>query len=157
MRKKPTAPSNPSKLWAEPVCSELLRTFDSILRNYERGKLASTRDWLDPSKGVIKVPTSYAWQVIFKPIHLQYLCIIMTELAPDSPVTPDIINLRDNLGKGKNASLQTGGGYLVTLWFYKDVYQIIVNTLKEAKYGKPKTQEDIAAEQKQQGKELFEI
>jgi hypothetical protein len=143
-------------LWVSPSCDQMLAVFTFVLKNYDKGKVAKTRKWIDPTTHRVEdKPTCYAHNFMFKPLELKYLCNVMQALEPKATITDDLVKLRDNLST--SGVLKPGGKYQVTLVYYEQDYQLITQALTKAKTGKAVKLDEIVEGQRKEGKELFEV
>lgn len=140
--------------WFTPVCDDLLRTIAIWYASYERGDVESDRKWLNLDGVIVNRPTRYAHQLTFKPIELVYLVRIMTALAPKSEVTAEVTKLQAGLRRGQ---LLPGGAYRITVAYWKEDIQEILEALVRAKRGETEPFDLTLEKQKRDGKELFEV
>jgi hypothetical protein len=151
-------------LWFKPVCDDLLGKIHRWWVNYERGEIFSTREWLDREGNKVDKPTRYAYRIPFRPLEIQHLVSILEALAPANSLTKDMKELHESMKhrfihlnlKNRPRLLPTGE-WMVTLAWYKADIEEVLTLLLEARSGKSQTIESLAAQQKEQGKDLFEV
>jgi hypothetical protein len=151
-------------LWFKPVCDDLLGKIHGWWVNYERGEIFSTREWLDREGNKVDKPTRYAYRIPFRPLEVQHLVSILEALAPTNSLTKDMKELHEsmkhrfiNLNLKNRPRLLPTGEWMVTLAWYKADIEEVLTLLLEAKSGKSQTIESLAEQQKEQGKDLFEV
>ena len=151
-------------LWFKPVCDDLLGKIHRWWVNYERGEIFSTREWLDREGNKVDKPTRYAYRIPFRPLEIQHLVSILEALAPANSLTKDMKELHEsmkhrfiNLNLKNRPRLLPTGEWMVTLAWYKADIEEVLTLLLEAKSGKSQTIESLAEQQKEQGKDLFEV
>jgi hypothetical protein len=151
-------------LWFKPVCDDLLGKIHRWWVNYERGEIFSTREWLDREGNKVDKPTRYAYRIPFRPLEIQHLVSILEALAPTNSLTKDMKELHEsmkhrfiNLNLKNRPRLLPTGEWMVTLAWYKADIEEVLTLLLEAKSGKSRTIESLTEQQKEQGKDLFEV
>jgi len=151
-------------LWFKPVCDDLLGKIHRWWVNYERGEIFSTREWLDREGNKVDKPTRYAYRIPFRPLEIQHLASILEVLAPTNSLTKDMKELHEsmkhrfiNLSLKNRPRLLPTGEWMITLAWYKADIEEVLTLLLEAKSGKSQTVESLAEQQKEQGKDLFEV
>ena len=151
-------------LWFKPVCDDLLGKIHRWWVNYERGEIFSTREWLDREGNKVDKPTRYAYRIPFRPLEIQHLVSILEVLAPANSLTKDMKELHEsmkhrfiNLNLKNRPRLLPTGEWMITLAWYKADIEEVLTLLLEAKSGKSQTIESLAEQQKEQGKDLFEV
>ena len=151
-------------LWFKPVCDDLLGKIHRWWVNYEHGEIFSTREWLDREGNKVDKPTRYAYRIPFRPLEIQHLVSILEALAPTNSLTKDMKELHEsmkhrfiNLNLKNRPRLLPTGEWMVTLAWYKADIEEVLTLLLEAKSGKSRTIESLAEQQKEQGKDLFEV
>ena len=151
-------------LWFKPVCDDLLGKIHRWWVNYEHGEIFSTREWLDREGNKIDKPTRYAYRIPFRPLEIQHLVSILEALAPTNSLTKDMKELHEsmkhrfiNLPLKNRPRLLPTGEWMITLALYKADIEEVLTLLLEAKSGKSQTIESLAEQQKEQGKDLFEV
>jgi len=151
-------------LWFKPVCDDLLGKIHRWWVNYERGEIFSTREWLDREGNKVDKPTRYAYRIPFRPLEIQHLVSILEALAPANSLTKDMKELHEsmkhrfiNLNLKNRPRLLPTGEWMVTLAWYKADIEEVLTLLLEAKSGKSRTIESLTEQQKEQGKDLFEV
>jgi hypothetical protein len=151
-------------LWFKPVCDDLLGKIHRWWVNYEHGEIFSTREWLDREGNKVDKPTRYAYRIPFRPLEIQHLVSILEVLAPTNSLTKDMKELHEsmkhrfiNLNLKNRPRLLSTGEWMITLAWYKADIEEVLTLLLEAKSGKSRTIESLAEQQKEQGKDLFEV
>ena len=150
-------------LWFRPACDTLLLKIVDWFRHYERGEIFSDRDWMHPVAGVVKMPTRYSYRIPFTVVEFKCLVAIMTAAGPTNPLTTDLTNIFESMKRRFNdmpvaqrPRMLSTGEWVVPVAFYKADVEEIGRILLEAKSGVSQRIESIAADQKKQGKDLFE-
>lgn len=159
-----------SPLWFGGVCDDLLFKVMIWGRAYWRGEVHSTRQFLELDGRVVDKPTKMAHDIPFREVELDHLVRIGQALKPDSPLLEELIRIKGMWKNGKavrgnkyfrnywaKVNLPTGIHKVITLAFYPEHVNEIVNMLKQAKTGQRSTTlEKIVQERQEQGKDLFE-
>ena len=151
-------------LWFKPVCDDLLGKIHRWRVNYEHGEIFSTREWLDREGNKVDKPTRYAYRIPFRPLEIQHLVSILEALAPANSLTKDMKELHESMKhrfinlnlKNRPRLLPTGEWMVILAWYKADIEEVLT-LLLEAKSGKSQTIESLAEQQKEQGKDLFEV
>lgn len=139
--------------WFSPICDNVLTKIVLWLSKYEQGEVAATRDWVNLDGVVVKRPTMYGHAIAWKPIELQHLVRIVEALEPKADILPELKKLQANIKKGQ---LIPGGQYLVRIAYHRQDIEKIFEILMKAKTGR-QTIAETATQQKEQGKDLFEL
>jgi precorrin isomerase len=139
--------------WYRPVCDVVLAKIERWHKMYERGDESADRDYVTMNARVVKVVTMYAHRLRFKKNELDHLVRIMDALCEHKQLVADFMKVRDGLIRGR---LVPGGEHEVVLNFYKQDIEEILDALRRAKTGKLKTMEQVAKEQADAGKGMFE-
>lgn len=137
--------------WYSPVCDMVLTKVTLWRRNYEKGEVHSTCKFHDPREGIVDKPTRYAHRIAWTKPEFDHLVRIMEEACPNKALVGELKTIRDEvLPKGQ---LVVGNARIVTMAFYPEHVDQILDTLKEARDGRQSTPADFQEE----GRELFEV
>ena len=140
-------------LWFKPVCDDLLGKIHRWWVNYERGEIFSTREWLDREGNKVDKPTRYAYRIPFRPLEIQHLVSILEALAPTNSLTKDMKELHESM-KHRFINLNLKNGHLGLV---QGRHRRGSHASARSQSGKSQTIESLAEQQKEQGKELFEV
>lgn len=157
-------------IWYAGICDQLLLKINMWFAFYNKGEVATTRDYLDIRKGVIPKATSYAHKIPFRLEELEQLVRITSRMRPNTALLEELTIIKDKwkLGKPVNGNLYASSYWthvilppgihrVVTLIFFPEHVTEIRNILIEAKTGQKnmgiKEQLDKV---KETGKDIFE-
>lgn len=140
--------------WYTPVCDHVLTKVTRWFQMYERGEEAASRKYVTINGRVVDRVTRYAHRLRFKRVEIDHLVRILDALLETPELVEDFKKVQANLTRGR---LIPGGEYEVVLNFYKEDIAEIINALRRAKTGKLKTIEQVANEQADAGKGMFEL
>jgi hypothetical protein len=138
--------------WYRPVCDQLLTRLIQWYKKYDMGKEAADCPQVSMTGQIVKVITKRAHKVAFRPTELDHLLRLMTASNVNSTLIEDFTRVRDGLQHG---ALRTGGFRVVELVFYRQDLEEIIHGLLRIKTGKLSI-EEVAEQQKEAGKDLFE-
>ncbi len=143
-----------TSLWVSPICEQLSQIFIALYINYEKGEEAATRTALNMQGMKIEPVTKRALKVAFTQHQINHLCRVMDAFSPHPELAADFHLVRDQLKLGQ---LLTGNRRMITMVNYQADFTDVLVALHRAKTGQTKTFEEIAREQKEAGKDLFEV
>jgi hypothetical protein len=135
--------SKPKTDWFSPICDIVLAKLELWRKYYDRGEVSATCLYHDPTKGITDAPTRFAHRMPWTPQEMDYLIRMVEDHCENIPLVEEVRCLKDVLLKGKMLS---GGLREMTLNFYPEHLDQIVEAVQQAKRGKIKTIEDFKNE-----------
>ena len=136
------------------MCYTLMAKIATWLQMYERGDESASRPFVTLNGRIVDRVTMYAHRIRFKTQEIDHLVRLLHALAEHQELTADFARVRKGMTNGR---LVPGGEYEVTLNFGKQDVQELLDVLIRAKTGRLKTIEQIATEQTDAGKGMFEV
>lgn len=147
----------PGPLWFVPISDIILSKVAVWYRDYEKGKVYATRDFLTEGGKFMKKPTIYEANVNFTKKEIEHFVDLVQSVIPKSPVTKRLIEIKTSVMNSKGI-LKPNTGYQIPFRFYKQDVQEILEALMAAKAGEKLTPiKDVVAEQLDKEQAPFEI
>jgi hypothetical protein len=138
-----TLSPRPKTQWFSPICDIVLAKVELWRQHYERGEVSATCPYHDPVKGIVDAPTRYAHQIPWTPQEMDYLVRMVEDYCPNQALAEEVKCLKDILLKGK---MMSGGVRLITLNFYPEHLDQMLESIREAKVGRTRTIDDFKSE-----------
>jgi len=150
-------------VWFAGVCDSLLARVQTWYENYEKGEIYASRLFLDTTFQKQDLPVLYAHDVPWRQDELEHLVRILKDVKPQWLVTSDFARIpalvSNKAGRKKHAEMVKfrNGYFVLTLIFeYADLKELFL-VLKEVKDGRRDTIEELLADKKKAGKEIWEM
>lgn len=133
----------PKTQWFSPICDIVLAKLELWWKHYNQGEVSATCSYHDPVKGIIDAPTRYAHQIPWTIQEMDYFIRMVEDYCPNRALADEVKCLKDVLLRGK---MMTNGLRVITLNFYPEHLEQILEAVRVAKRGAIKTIEDFRNE-----------